>query len=162
MSATDELIARNRRYAGSFTGGSPGRPSLGMAVVACMDARMDVYALLGLSPGEAHVIRNAGGEVSEDALRSLTISQHELGTTEIILIHHTECGMQTFTDKDLKQELLAETGHKPHWASLAFTDVDTDVRKSIARVKACAFLKHTHLVRGFVFDVTTGLLREVS
>ncbi len=123
---------------------------------------MDVYALLGLSPGEAHVIRNAGGEIAEDELRSLTISQHELGTTEIMLIHHTECGMQTFTSKELKAELLAETGHKPRWASLAFTDLDADVRRSIARVKACEFLRHTDSVRGFVFDVASGDLREVS
>ncbi len=161
MSATDTLLANNTRYAETFPGPVPGRPSLGVAVVACMDARMDVYALLGLAPGQAHVLRNAGGEITDDMLRSLTISQHELGTTEIILIHHAQCGMQTFTNKDLKTELEAETGRKPHWASLAFTDVDADVRKSIARVKACPFLTHTHEVRGFVFDVATGLLREV-
>lgn len=162
MSAADDLIANNRQYAQSFPGPSTGRPSRGVAVVACMDARMDIYAMLGLAPGEAHVIRNAGGEVTEDALRSLTISQHELGTTEIILIHHTECGMQTFTNREFKSELMAETGHKPHWASLAFTDVDADVRKSIARVKACPFLRHTDMVRGLVYDVASGALREVS
>jgi carbonic anhydrase len=162
MSATDDLIAGNRRYAEAFTAGAPGRPSRGVAVVACMDARMDLYALLGLAPGEAHVIRNAGGEITEDALRSLTISQHELGTTEVMLIHHSECGMQTFSNKEFKAELQAETGLKPHWASLAFTDVDADVRKSVARVRACPFLRHTDAIRGFVYDVTTGLLREVS
>lgn len=162
MSATDGLLANNERYAEAFPGPVPGRPSLGVAVVACMDARMDVYALLGLTPGEAHVMRNAGGEVTDDTLRSLTISQHELGTTEIILIHHALCGMQTFTNKEFKAELMAETGHKPHWASLAFTDVDEDLRKAIARVKAYPFLNHTHEVRGFVFDVATGRLREVQ
>ncbi len=162
MSATDELIANNQRYASAFAGDAPGRPSRGVAVVACMDARMDVYALLGLRPGEAHVIRNAGGEITEDTLRSLTISQHELGTTEIMLIHHAKCGMQTFTNKDFKLELEAETGHKPHWATLAFTDVNADVRNSIARVRGCPFLARTDQVRGFVFDVATGLLGEVS
>jgi len=162
MSATDDLIASNRRYAESFTSESPGRPARGVAVVACMDARMDVYALLGLAPGEAHVIRNAGGEVTDDVLRSLTISQHELGTTEIVLIHHTKCGMQTFTNKEFKHELEVETGHKPHWATLAFTDVHADVRKSIARVLACPFLLHADRVRGFVFDVSDGQLREIT
>jgi carbonic anhydrase len=162
VSAIDDLIENNERYAESFAGSAPGRPTRGVAVVACMDARMDVYAILGLAPGEAHVIRNAGGEITEDALRSLTISQHELGTTEVVLIHHTQCGMQTFTNKEFKAEMLAETGHKPHWSTQAFTDVDADVRKSIGRVKQSPFLAHTHSVRGFVFDVTTGRLREVS
>lgn len=161
MSVTDRLLASNQRYAEMFAGPAPGRPSLGVAVVACMDARMDVYALLGLAPGQAHVLRNAGGEVTDDMLRSLTISQHELGTTEIILIHHAQCGMQTFSNKEFKAELEAETGRKPHWATLAFTDVDEDLRKSIARVRAYPFLAHTREVRGFVFDVETGSLREV-
>jgi carbonic anhydrase len=161
MSAIDGLLANNERFASAFAGSVPGKPSLGVAVVACMDARMDVYALLGLHPGEAHVLRNAGGEITDDMLRSLTISQHELGTTEIILIHHSHCGMQTFTNKEFKAELAAETGHVPHWASLAFTDVDEDVRRSIARVKECPFLNRTREVRGFVFDVETGSLREV-
>lgn len=162
MSTTDELLANNKRYARAFGGPVPGRPSLRVAVVACMDARMDVYALLGLTPGQAHVLRNAGGEVTEDVLRSLTISQHELGTTEIILIHHSQCGMQTFTNSEFKARLEAETGRKPRWASLAFSDLDADVRKSIAKVKACPFLTRTREVRGFVFDVETGILREVS
>ncbi len=162
MSAIDGLLASNHQYAEAFPGSVSGRPSLNVAVVACMDARMDVYALLGLVPGQAHVLRNAGGEVTDDVLRSLTISQHELGTTEIMLIHHAQCGMQTFTNKEFKAELAAETGHKPHWASLAFTDVEQDLRKSIARVKAYPFLTHTHEVRGFVFDVTAGRLREVK
>jgi len=162
VSATDDLIENNQRYAESFAGGAPGRPTREVAVVACMDARMDVYAILGLAPGEAHVIRNAGGEVTEDALRSLTISQHELGTTEIVLIHHTQCGMQTFTNKEFKAEMLAETGHVPHWSTQAFKDLDADVRKAIARVQKSPFLAHTHSVRGFVYDVTSGKLREVS
>ncbi len=162
MSEIDELLDNNLRYAQRHVGGQPGRPSRGLAVVACMDARMDVYTLLGLTPGEAHVIRNAGGEITEDALRSLTISQHELGTTEVMLIHHTECGMQTFTNKEFKAEMTAETGHTPHWATQAFTDVEADVRKSISRVQKCPFLRHTHCVRGFVYDVETGLLSEVS
>jgi carbonic anhydrase len=126
-----------------------------------MDARMDIYALLGLAPGQAHVLRNAGGEVTEDMLRSLTISQHELGTTEIILVHHSQCGMQTFTNAEFKAKLEAETGRKPRWASLAFSDLDADVRKSIGRVQACPFLTRTREVRGFVFEVETGRLREV-
>ena len=161
MSATDELLANNERFARAFPGPVSGRPSLGVAVVACMDARMDVYALLGLTPGQAHVLRNAGGEVTEDMIRSLTISQHELGTTEIILIHHTQCGMQTFTNSEFKAKLEAETGRKPRWSSLAFTDLDADVRKAIARVKASPFLTRTSEVRGFVFEVETGNLREV-
>ena len=161
MSATDELLANNERFARAFPGPVSGRPSLGVAVVACMDARMDVYALLGLAPGQAHVLRNAGGEVTEDMIRSLTISQHELGTTEIILIHHTQCGMQTFTNSEFKAKLEAETGRKPRWSSLAFTDLDADVRKAIARVKASPFLTCTRTVRGFVFEVETGSLHEV-
>ena len=161
MSATDKLLANNERYARAFPAPVAGRPSLGVAVVACMDARMDVYALLGLTPGEAHVLRNAGGAVTEDVLRSLAVSQHELGTTEVILIHHSQCGMQTFTNSEFKARLAAETGHKPRGASLAFSDLDADVRRSIARVKACPFLTRTREVRGFVFDVETGQLREV-
>ncbi|HVB46139.1 MAG TPA: carbonic anhydrase [Streptosporangiaceae bacterium] len=162
MSAIDQLIANNERYAESFTPAASGRPALGVAIVACMDARMDIYAILGLAAGEAHVIRNAGGEITEDTLRSLTISQHELGTTEIVFMHHTQCGMQSFTNKEFKAELLAETGHKPHWATQAFTDVDADVRKSIAKVRESPFLTRSEVVRGFVFDVSNGRLREVS
>ena len=161
MSQTEMLLANGERYERRFRGPAPGRPSLGVAVVACMDARMDVYALLGLAPGEAHVVRNAGGVVTDDVLRSLTISQHQLGTTEIMLIHHTECGMQTFTDQEFKAKIAAETGRRPQWSSMAFTDLDQDVRNSIAQVKACPFLNRTREVRGFVFDVDTGTLREV-
>jgi carbonic anhydrase len=161
VSATDDLIANNLRHSATYGGEPPGRPSRAVAVVACMDARMDVYALLGLSPGEAHVFRNAGGAVTEDALRSLTVSQRHLGTREVILIHHTKCGMQTFTDDGFKDEVLAETGIRPAWATEAFTDVDADVRQSIQRVRTCVFLPHTDSVRGFVYDVGTGQLREV-
>jgi carbonic anhydrase len=162
VSATDDLIANNQRYASSFMVPAPGRPTRSLAVVACMDARMNVYALLGLAEGEAHVIRNAGGLVTEDVLRSLTISQHELGTTDVILIHHTKCGMQTFTDEEFKRKIHSVTGHRPTWASGAFADVDADVRRGIARVRGCEFLTHTHSVRGFVYNVDTGALREVS
>jgi carbonic anhydrase len=161
MSATYDLIANNQRYAESFTAQAPGKPSRAVAIVACMDARMDIYALLGLAPGEAHVFRNAGGAVTEDALRSLTVSQRHLGTTEVMLIHHSSCGMQTFSDDEFKSAIVADTGIKPAWASEAFTDADADVRQSIARVKACPFLPHRDSVRGFVYDVGTGLLREV-
>ncbi len=123
---------------------------------------MNVYELLGLAPGEAHVIRNAGGAVTEDALRSLAISQRRLGTTEIVLIHHTQCGMQSFTDDQLKAEIMAETGMKPGWASEAFTDLDAEVRQSVTRVRVCPYLPHRRAVRGFVYDVSNGLLREVA
>ncbi len=163
MTAIDDLIAANQRYAQTFTAaGLAHRPARAIAIVTCMDARMDVYALLGLAPGEAHVIRNAGGAVTEDALRSLTISQRRLGTNEIMLIHHTECGMQSFTDDQIKAEIAAETGIKPGWASEAFTDLDAEVRQSVTRVRACSYLPHRRAVRGFVYDVTSGLLREVA
>lgn len=161
MSVTDEYLANNARYAEAFSGPLPMPPSRHVAVVACMDARLSVYAMLGLAEGEAHVIRNAGGVVSDDAIRSLAISQRLLGTTEIILIHHTDCGMLTFTDDGFKRSIQDETGIKPGWAAEAFGDVDEDVRQSIARIKANPFLPHTDAVRGFVFDVATGKLNEV-
>ncbi|HYS34196.1 MAG TPA: carbonic anhydrase, partial [Pseudonocardiaceae bacterium] len=129
---------------------------------ACMDARLNVYALLGLAEGDAHVIRNAGGVVTEDEIRSLAISQRLLGTTEIILIHHTDCGTLTFTDDRFKADIQAETGIKPPWSAEAFDDPDTDVAQSIARIKASPFIPHTDAVRGFVFDVATGKLNEVK
>ena len=161
MSVTDEYLANNARYAEAFSGPLPMPPSRHVAVVACMDARLSVYAMLGLAEGETHVIRNAGGVVSDDAIRSLAISQRLLGTREIILIHHTDCGMLTFTDDGFKRSIQDETGIKPGWAAEAFGDVDEDVRQSIARIKANPFLPHTDAVRGFVFDVTTGKLNEV-
>jgi len=162
MSVTDEYLANNARYAESFSGPLPMPPSRQVAVVACMDARLNVYGLLGLNEGEAHVIRNAGGVVTDDEIRSLAISQRLLGTTEIILIHHTDCGMLTFTDDTFKRAVQDETGIKPPWAAEAFTDLDEDVRQSIGRIKASPFIPHTTAVRGFVFDVATGKLAEVS
>jgi carbonic anhydrase len=162
MSVTDELLTNNARYAESFTGPLPLPPAKHIAVVACMDARLDVYRILGLNEGEAHVIRNAGGVVTDDEIRSLTISQRLLGTTEIILIHHTDCGMLTFTDDQFKADIQAETGIKPPWSAESFNDLDTDVAQSIARIKASPFVPHTDAVRGFVFDVATGKLHEVK
>ncbi len=162
MSVTDELLANNERYADGFTGPLPMPPAKGVAVVACMDARLNVYALLGLEEGQAHVIRNAGGVITDDEIRSLAISQRLLGTREIILIHHTDCGMLTFTDDDFKAAIQADTGIKPAWSAEAFGDLDTDVRQSIARIKASPFVPHKDSVRGFVFDVATGKLSEVA
>jgi carbonic anhydrase len=162
MSVTDDLLANNERYALSFHGPLPLPPSAHLAVVACMDARLDVYRILGLEEGQAHVIRNAGGVVTDDEIRSLTISQRLLGTTSIILIHHTECGMLTFTDDQFKASIQQEVGIKPEWAAEAFPDLDEDVRQSIARIKASPFIPHTDDVRGFVFDVATGRLNEVK
>ncbi len=162
MSVTDELLANNERYAETFNGPLPLPPSAHLAVVACMDARLNVYAILGLEEGQAHVIRNAGGVVTDDEIRSLTISQRLLGTTSIILIHHTDCGMLTFTDDQFKASIQQEVGIKPEWAAEAFPDLDEDVRQSIARIKASPFIPHTDDVRGFVFDVGTGRLREVK
>jgi len=162
MSVTDEYLANNARYAESFTGPLPMPPSRQIAVVACMDARLNVYGILGLRDGEAHVIRNAGGVVTDDEIRSLAISQRLLGTREIILVHHTDCGMLTFTDDAFKRSIQDETGIKPPWSAESFSDLDEDVRQSIARIKASPFIPHTTAVRGFVFDVATGKLSEVS
>jgi carbonic anhydrase len=162
MTATDDLLANNAEYATSFSGPLPLPPAKGVAVLACMDARLDVYRLLGLNAGEAHVIRNAGGVVTDDAIRSLTISQRLLGTTEIILIHHTDCGMLTFTDDSFKADIHSDTGIKPHWSPEAFADLEEDVRQSVARIKASPFVPNRDAVRGFVFDVATGKLTEVK
>jgi carbonic anhydrase len=162
MSKTDEFLENNRRYAESFGGQLPLPPAAGVAVVACMDARLSVYAILGLKEGDAHVIRNAGGVITDDEIRSLAISQRLLGTTEIILIHHTDCGMLTFTDDQFKADIQADTGIKPSWSAEAFNDLDTDVAQSIARIKASPFIPNTDAVRGFVFDVATGKLNEVK
>ncbi|HEX3389412.1 MAG TPA: carbonic anhydrase [Streptosporangiaceae bacterium] len=161
MTATDELLANNVRYAEAFNGPLPLPPSRNLAVVACMDARLNLYAILGLKDGEAHVIRNAGGVITDDEIRSLTISQRLLGTKEIILIHHTDCGMLTFTDDDFKASIQQDTGIKPEWAAEAFPDLDEDVRQSINRIKASPFIPQKGSVRGFVFDVATGKLNEV-
>jgi carbonic anhydrase len=161
MTATDELLANNEAYAAEFGGLLPLPPARQLAVVACMDARLNVYGLLGLQEGESHVIRNAGGAVTDDTIRSLAISQRLLGTREIILIHHTECGMLTFTDDGFKAAIEEETGIRPPWAAEAFSDLDEDVRQSINRIKTSPFVPVKDSVRGFVFDVSTGKLREV-
>ena len=161
MSATDQFLQNNAAYAAQFRGPLPLPPARHVAVVACMDARLNLYGILGLAEGEAHVIRNAGGVVTDDEIRSLAISQRLLGTTEIILIHHTDCGMLTFTDDGFKRAIQDETGIKPEWAAEAFTDLDEDVRQSIGRIKASPFVPHKDAVRGFVFDVATGKLNEV-
>jgi carbonic anhydrase len=162
MSVTDELLANNASYAAQFSGPLPLPPAKQIAVVACMDARIDVYRVLGLNEGEAHVIRNAGGVITEDEIRSLAISQRLLGTREIILIHHTDCGMLTFTDDDFKRSIQDEVGVKPSWAAEAFSDLEEDVRQSLARVLANPFVPVKDSVRGFVFDVATGALTEVK
>ena len=163
MSVTDELLQNAERYADEFDRGDlPLPPAKRVAVLACMDARLDPYRLLGLAEGDAHVIRNAGGVVTDDEIRSLAISQRLLGTQEIILIHHTDCGMLTFTDDEFRRGLQTETGIKPEWAAEAFDDLDEDVRQSIARIQASPFIPRKDSVRGFVYDVTTGRLREVS
>ena len=161
MSLIDDLLFNNQRYAAAFPAPLPDKPTARLAVVACMDARLNVYGALGLTEGEAHVIRNAGGVITDDAIRSLVISQRLLGTTEVALIHHTRCGMLTFTDDQFKAAIEADTGLRPPWATEAFGDLDGDVRQSIARVKASPFVPHSDQVWGFVFDVDTGLLREV-
>ena len=163
MSQTDHLHKQNEAYAATFDKGDlPMPPGRGVAVVACMDARLDPARALGLEEGDAHVIRNAGGVVTDDAIRSLVISQRLLGTSEIVLIHHTDCGMLTFTDDDVKRQIEQETGLRPSFALEAFSDVETDVVQSIARVKASPFLPSKDSVRGFVYEVDTGRLREVQ
>lgn len=162
MTVTDALLANAERYASTFDKGAlPLPPARQIAIVACMDARLNPYGLLGLSEGDAHIIRNAGGIVTQDELRSLAISQRLLGTKEIVLIHHTDCGMLTFTDDAFRQQILDDTGIAPTWAPEAFTDLDADVRKSIARIHAEPSIPIKDSVRGFVYDVTSGSLREV-
>jgi carbonic anhydrase len=161
MSATDDLLKNNEAYAANFAGPLPLAPGKGVAVVACMDARLDVYRILGLKEGEAHVIRNAGGVVTDDEIRSLAISQRLLGTTEIILIHHTDCGMVTFTDDSFKAAIEKDTGLRPTWAAEAFPDEAADVTQSINRIKASPFVPKKDNIRGFVFDVNTGKLNEI-
>lgn len=162
MTVTDELLENAKRYADAFDKGDlPLPPAKQIAIVACMDARLNPYGLLGLSEGDAHVIRNAGGVITQDELRSLAISQRLLGTKEIVLIHHTDCGMLTFTDDEFRQQIQADTGIKPTWAAEAFDDLDTDVRQSIARIMAEPSIPLKGSVRGFVYEVGNGTLREV-
>jgi carbonic anhydrase len=163
MTVTDTLLKNNSTYAQTFDKGAlPVPPGKKIAVLACMDARLNTYGILGLTEGDAHVIRNAGGVVTDDAIRSLVISQRLLGTREVVLIHHTDCGMLTFKDDDVKKQIEEETGIRPPFALEAFGDLDTDVRQSIARIKASPFIPHKDQVRGFVYDVRTGRLREVK
>ena len=163
MSTTDQLLDNNARYTETFDSGSlPIPPARKLAVLACMDARLHPEKILGLDIGDAHVIRNAGGVVTDDAIRSLLISQRLLGTEEVILIHHTECGMVTFKDDAVKRDVEAETGIRPPFALEAFPDIEDDVRQSIARIKASPFIPRKDSVRGFVYDVKTGALNEVS
>jgi len=163
MAVTDDLLSNATNYAKAFDRGDlPLPPAKHVAVVACMDARLNVYGLLGLEEGDAHVIRNAGGVVTDDEIRSLAISQRLLATTEIILIHHTDCGMLTFTDDDFRRQVQRDTGIKPEWAVETFDDLEEDVRQSIARIKASPFIPHKESVRGFVYDVKTGELGEVA
>ena len=163
MSATDELLRNSEAYAASFDKGDLALPpAKKVAVVACMDARVNPFGILGLQEGDAHVIRNAGGVVTDDEIRSLAISQRLLGTEEIILIHHTDCGMLTFTDDEFKRSVQDDVGIKPEWAAEAFSDLDEDVRQSIARIKASPFIPRKDSVRGFVYEVETGRLREVG
>jgi len=163
MSVTDDLLKNAESYAEDFNKGDlPMPPGKKLAVVACMDARLDPGRVLGLEEGDAHVIRNAGGIIAEDEIRSLAISQHLLGTEEIILLHHTDCGMLTFTDEDFTAKLEAETGTAPEWESRSFTDLEADLLDSIERIKASPFIPRTDRVRGFVYEVETGRLREVS
>jgi carbonic anhydrase len=163
MSAVDELLKNNEAFAESFDKGDvPLPPAKKVAIVACMDARLNPYPILGLEIGDAHVIRNAGGVITDDEIRSLAISQHLLGTEEIMLIHHTDCGMLTFNDEEFKQRLEGETGQRPDWDARSFPDLEEDVRDSIRRIRESPFIPRTDEVRGFVYEVETGKLREVT
>ncbi|HEV7193268.1 MAG TPA: carbonic anhydrase [Jatrophihabitantaceae bacterium] len=162
MSATDHLKHANEAYVADFPGPRPVRPKLRVAVIACMDSRLDLFGALGLDVGDAHLIRNAGGVVTDDVLRSLAISQRLLGTREVVLIHHTECGMLNFDDDAFRAQLESESGLAPSWHVPGFTDVYEDTRSSIARVLECPWIQHRDDVRGFVFDVATAKLDEVS
>jgi carbonic anhydrase len=161
MSAVDDYVKNNEEYAHTHAGGMPTAPGQHVAIVACMDSRMRIFPMLGLAGGEAHVIRNAGGVITDDVVRSLAISQRLLGTREIMLIHHTDCGLQKTTEDEFKGAVEADTGIRPPWAVEAFTDAAHDVRQSIARLKASPFIPHKDSIRGFVFDVATGKLNEV-
>jgi carbonic anhydrase len=163
MSATDEFLAANRNYAQSFDKGDKALPpAKRVAVVACMDARIETGRLLGLEEGDAHVIRNAGGVVTDDVIRSLAISQRLLGTTEIVLIHHTDCGMLTFSDDAVKADIERDTGLRPPFALEAFPDLEDDVRQSIRRIENSPYIPNKESIRGFVYDVKTGQLNEVQ
>src|SRR5215211_4004206 len=161
MSEVDRMLEANQEWVARFPGSKPVRPARAVAVVACMDSRMPLFGMLGLDIGDAHVIRNAGGVITEDTIRSLTISQHVLGTREIVLVHHTECGLQATDDISFADAVEKATGRRPPWAARAFTDVDQDVRESMRLIRESPYLLSRE-VRGTVFDVTTGRLREVE
>jgi carbonic anhydrase len=162
MTVTDTLVENAKQYAAAFDKGDlPLPPAKKLAVLACMDARLNPYGVLGLEEGDAHVIRNAGGVVDDDAIRSLAISQNLLGTEEIILVHHTDCGMLTFTDEEFARKLEDETGQRPEWTAHAFDDLEGDVRAGIEKIRRSPFIPRTDSVRGFVYDVNTGSLNEV-
>jgi len=163
MSATNDFLDANQGYAKNFAkGGKPMPPAKKVAVIACMDARIETGRLLGLEEGDAHVIRNAGGVVTDDVIRSLTISQRLLGTTEIVLIHHTDCGMLTFKDDDLKAQIEEDSGLRPQFALEAFSDLRDDIRQSIRRIETSPFVPHKDSIRGFIYDVESGQLNEVA
>jgi len=161
MAEIDRMLEANQRWAEQFPGSKPVRPARQVAVVACMDSRIPLFGVLGLDIGDAHVIRNAGGVITEDVIRSLTLSQHALGTREIVLVHHTDCGLQKSTDADFAALVERTTGHRPPWAAQTFTDVDDDVRESVRLIRESPYLLSRE-VRGTVYDVATGRLREVS
>jgi len=162
VTVTDEYLDNNKSYSAGFTGPLPLPPSKHIAIVACMDARLDVYRALGIAEGEAHVIRNAGGAVTDDVIRSLAISRRLLGTEEIVLIHHTDCGMLTFTDDEFTRAVEQDTGIRPQWAPESFRDPEEDVRQSLRRIEVSPFVTEPTSLRGFVFDVATGRLNEVA
>jgi carbonic anhydrase len=162
MSAIDHLLHANKAYAGTFPGPRPLRPRLRMAVIACMDSRLDLFGALGLDIGDAHLIRNAGGLPTDDVLRSLALSQRSLGTREVVVIHHTDCGMQGFDDAAFRTELAAETGEVPPWDVAGFTDIHATVRRSVSVVRGCRWIPHREDVRGFAFDIATARLEEVD
>ncbi len=163
MNETDELLRNNAEYAEEYAHGKlSSRPVKPIAVLTCMDARIDPHRMLGLAEGDAHVIRNAGGVANDDAIRSLVVSQRKLGTREVLVILHTDCGMRTFAEDAFAEQLEAETGVRPTWQTTSFNEIEADVRRAVARVRASAFLPHVDAVRGFVYEVETGRLREVA
>ena len=162
MSTIDEMLDHNADYAKQYPGPKPLRPAKRVAVVACMDSRLQIFPMLGLELGDAHIIRNAGGVITDDMVRSLTISQRMLGTREIVLVHHTDCGLSTFSEDEFDEKLMTETGARAHWKAESFKDVDASVRESIRRILQSPFIEHKDHVRGFVADVETGRLREVT
>jgi carbonic anhydrase len=162
MSATDDLLQNAKSYAARFDAGDlPRPPARKVAIVSCMDARINLYTLLGLEDGDAHIIRNAGGLITEDEIRSLAISQSALGTEEIVVIHHTDCGIYSFTDEELRTRIEADVGHRPDWPAQSYPDLDEGVRQSLGRIRDSPFILHKESVRGFVYEVETGRLREV-